>query len=77
MKIYAIRHKASGQYVRIGNARRYTWNQFPTNVIQYNIPEERRAEYEVEEFNLQQLDPVRKFTTDKTLISHQSWNLKK
>lgn len=77
MKIFAIRHKGTGKYIRIGNAKRYTWNQFPTNVIRQNIPFERRCEYEVDEFNLQKMEPFKTFTIDKTLIADISWNLKK
>lgn len=77
MKIFAIKHKPTNSYIRIGINQRYVWNQFPTNVIRHNIPPERRNEYIVEEFLLGDCVPLRKFTTDKSLISHQAWNLKK
>lgn len=72
MKFYAIKHKMTGTYIRIGRNKRFIWNQFPTNVIRYNIPEERRMEFEVEEFFLNYLEPVNKYTCDKQQIP-TSW----
>jgi hypothetical protein len=75
MKFFAIKHKLTGHYIRIGRAKRFIWNQFPTNVIRHNIPRERWMEFEIEEFDLESLVPVNSYTVDRILI-FPSWNSK-
>ncbi|SEW21829.1 hypothetical protein SAMN05428988_3254 [Chitinophaga sp. YR573] len=68
MKIYAIRNRITGDYVRLGRAQRYIWNHFPTNVIRQNIPLAERANYEVDFYDLNWLEPTRTYTINKTVI---------
>ncbi|NLR61099.1 hypothetical protein HGH93_23560 [Chitinophaga polysaccharea] len=68
MKIYAIRNKKTNDFVRLGRAKRFIWNQFPTNVMQHNIPAEELDGYLVDLFDLNAIEPTRTFTTKRKKV---------
>lgn len=61
MKIYAIRNIETGDYIRLGRAKKYTWFHFPTNVMKHNIPEQDMTRYVVDEFDLHRMEPYRTY----------------
>ena len=68
MKFYAVRHKLTGEFVNLGRQKRRSWGQFPTNVMKQNIPAEELSDYEVCFYDLQRIQPMRKYNFKKQII---------
>lgn len=68
MKIYAIRNLVTGNFVRLGRAKRYSWNHMPTNVIRHNIPSDERLQYVIDVFDLNRQEPIATYDTNKKKI---------
>lgn len=68
MKFYAVKHKPTGQYIKMGRAKRGGWEQFPTNVMKQNIPEAELMDYEIELFDLHTVKPLRRYNIKRQII---------
>lgn len=64
-KIYRIKDKRNGEYVRLGYERKSTWLLFPSAVIQTSIDKNDYDNYQVDMF---EANPTKSFTLDKKEI---------
>jgi hypothetical protein len=68
MRFFAVKHKVTGKIVKIGRAKRFAWDHFPTNVMKQNIPENELMDYEILLFDLQLIKPLRRYNMKRQII---------
>jgi hypothetical protein len=63
-RLYRIKDKSTGNYIKLGYEKRSSWTAFPGAVIKNNIRPEDFDKYQVDMFTL----PSTSFTLDKKEI---------